>query len=64
MQAKDIFNRIYPDQEFLPRAPDPEEIIIGDEADDNDVGQASGDTSGDLKAVENGGEKKELPKSE
>uniref|UniRef100_A0A182K005 Rab proteins geranylgeranyltransferase component A n=1 Tax=Anopheles christyi TaxID=43041 RepID=A0A182K005_9DIPT len=30
-QAKKIFHEIYPDEEFLPRAPDPEEIIIGEE---------------------------------
>ncbi|XP_055855161.1 rab proteins geranylgeranyltransferase component A [Episyrphus balteatus] len=29
--AKDVFDRIYPNESFLPRAPDPEEIIIGDE---------------------------------
>lgn len=35
-QAKDIFKNIYPDEEFLPRAPDPEEIVIeGDENRDN-----------------------------
>lgn len=27
-RAKKMFNEIYPDDEFLPRAPDPEEIII------------------------------------
>uniref|UniRef100_A0A182LZF3 Rab proteins geranylgeranyltransferase component A n=1 Tax=Anopheles culicifacies TaxID=139723 RepID=A0A182LZF3_9DIPT len=30
-QAKTIFHEIYPEEEFLPRAPDPEEIIIGEE---------------------------------
>ncbi|CAH1106197.1 unnamed protein product [Psylliodes chrysocephalus] len=30
-KAKKIFNAMYPDLEFLPRAPDPEEIIIGDD---------------------------------
>lgn len=30
-RARTIFKDIYPDEEFLPRAPDPEEIIIGDE---------------------------------
>lgn len=31
-QAKEIFTKMYPDAEFLPRAPDPEEIILdGDE---------------------------------
>lgn len=27
-QAKNIFKNIYPEEEFLPRAPDPEEIVI------------------------------------
>ncbi|XP_066581307.1 rab proteins geranylgeranyltransferase component A [Prorops nasuta] len=32
-QAKNIFKSMYPDEEFLPRAPDPEEIVLeGDEA--------------------------------
>ncbi|XP_062563454.1 rab proteins geranylgeranyltransferase component A [Armigeres subalbatus] len=30
-RARTIFKDIYPEEEFLPRAPDPEEIIIGDE---------------------------------
>ena len=30
IQAKSIFSKLYPEDEFLPRAPDPEEIIIGD----------------------------------
>lgn len=36
-RAKAMFLEIYPNDEFLPRAPDPEEIIIeGDAAPDND----------------------------
>ncbi|XP_077278479.1 rab escort protein isoform X2 [Temnothorax americanus] len=32
-QAKNIFKSMYPDEDFLPRAPDPEEIVLeGDEA--------------------------------
>ncbi|KAK0081054.1 hypothetical protein PV325_012890 [Microctonus aethiopoides] len=32
-QAKTIFTTMYPDEDFLPRAPDPEEIVLeGDEA--------------------------------
>lgn len=32
-QAKEIFSKMYPDSEFLPRAPDPEEIVLeGDES--------------------------------
>ncbi|XP_052888576.1 rab proteins geranylgeranyltransferase component A [Anopheles moucheti] len=30
-QAKTMFSEIYPEEDFLPRAPDPEEIIIGEE---------------------------------
>lgn len=33
-RARAMFKTIYPDEEFLPRAPDPEEIIIGEETDD------------------------------
>lgn len=32
-RAQRIFKEIYPEEEFLPRAPDPEQIIIGDEED-------------------------------
>lgn len=35
VQAKNIFKEIYPDADFLPRAPDPDEIIIGDEAEES-----------------------------
>jgi len=31
-QAKEIFNKMYPDCEFLPRAPDPEEIVLDDDS--------------------------------
>ncbi|XP_053681235.1 rab proteins geranylgeranyltransferase component A [Anopheles nili] len=31
LQAKSIFNELYPEELFLPRAPDPEEIIIEEE---------------------------------
>ncbi|XP_018335207.1 rab proteins geranylgeranyltransferase component A 2 [Agrilus planipennis] len=35
--AKGIFEKMYPDSEFLPRAPDPEEIVIeGDESNENE----------------------------
>ncbi|XP_039295331.1 rab proteins geranylgeranyltransferase component A 1 [Nilaparvata lugens] len=30
-QAKEIFTKMYPDSEFLPRAPDPEEIVLEDD---------------------------------
>nr|CAD7425470.1 unnamed protein product [Timema monikensis] len=34
-QAKDIFGKMYPDLEFLPRAPDPEDIVLeGEEEND------------------------------
>ena len=34
--AKQICKQIYPDEDFLPRAPDPEEIIIGGNPPAND----------------------------
>lgn len=41
-RAKAMFNKIYPDDEFLPRAPDPEEIIIeGDAATMTDAGDST-----------------------
>jgi Rab proteins geranylgeranyltransferase component A len=30
-QSRLLFAKMYPDEEFLPKAPEPEEIIIGDE---------------------------------
>lgn len=36
-QAKEIFQRIYSAEEFLPRAPDPEEIIIEGTPSSNDA---------------------------
>jgi Rab proteins geranylgeranyltransferase component A len=35
-EAKAMFNELYPNEEFLPRAPDPEEIIYGDEDESKD----------------------------
>jgi len=29
-RAEEIFKSTFPDEDFLPRAPDPDEIIIGD----------------------------------
>jgi len=28
MKARGIFNKLFPGEEFLPRAPDPEEIVF------------------------------------
>jgi hypothetical protein len=43
-QAKEIFSKMYPDSEFLPRAPDPEEIVL--EGDDSTPGPVfEGDSS-------------------
>lgn len=36
-QSKLLFEKIYPNEDFLPRAPEPEEIIIGEET-EGDVG--------------------------
>ena len=30
-QTKLLYEKMYPDDDFLPKAPEPEEIIIGDE---------------------------------
>lgn len=30
-QSRDLYAKLYPDDEFLPKAPEPEEIVIGDE---------------------------------
>lgn len=30
-QSRDLYAKMYPDDEFLPKAPEPEEIVIGDE---------------------------------
>lgn len=35
-KAKAIFTSMYPNDEFLPRAPDPEEIILGDDREDGE----------------------------
>lgn len=42
-EASALFKKIYPDDEFLPRAPDPEEIIIGDDETAVDAMTDSGD---------------------
>lgn len=41
-QARDIYRGMYPQEEFLPRAPDPEEIIIGggEDGDGNEAEKA------------------------
>lgn len=36
-QSRELYEKMYPDDEFLPKAPEPEEIVIGDE----DVGECS-----------------------
>jgi len=47
-QAREIYKGMFPGEEFLPRAPDPEEIILGgDEGDDKD------DVAGDDTNVSN-----------
>ncbi|XP_072386367.1 rab proteins geranylgeranyltransferase component A 1 [Diabrotica undecimpunctata] len=42
-KAEEMFRQIYPDLDFLPRAPDPEEIVIGEEEENQET--AEGDTS-------------------
>lgn len=36
-QAREIYKGMFPNEEFLPRAPDPEEIVLGEDAEANDV---------------------------
>ena len=36
-QSQILYETIYPNEEFLPRAPDPEEIIFGDDKDEEAV---------------------------
>ena len=36
-QARKIYKGMFPNEEFLPRAPDPEEIVLGEDAEANDV---------------------------
>lgn len=43
-QAKDLFERFYPTEEFLPRAPDPDEIVD----DDRDATEPSADLVAEL----------------
>lgn len=43
-QAKNLFERFYPTEEFLPRAPDPEEIIN----DENEATEPSPDLVAEL----------------
>lgn len=33
-QSRLLYAKMYPDDEFLPKAPEPEEIVIGDEDDE------------------------------
>ena len=52
-QAKDIFNKMYPDCEFLPRAPDPEEIILDDDEQSKAAdGAAEASADGETTAAE------------
>ncbi|XP_055625977.1 rab proteins geranylgeranyltransferase component A [Toxorhynchites rutilus septentrionalis] len=62
-RAKEIFKDIYPEEEFLPRAPDPEEIIIGDETDEGQEIIASAEEIGDQEKVESARECRESESS-
>jgi hypothetical protein len=62
-QAKNIFSKMYPDSEFLPRAPDPEEILLeGDESTPGSVfegDRAKAENDGNKTEVGDGGQAKE-----
>jgi len=54
--AKNIYNGMFPGEEFLPRAPDPEEIIFGEDENkdqDNDENHQDKDENKDLDNEEN-----------
>jgi len=42
-EAREIYRRMYPEDEFLPRAPDPEEIVIGEQEDNGEGHDTEGD---------------------
>lgn len=42
-EAKEVFHRMYPNEEFLPRAPDPEEILLEHENNPGDHGPLTED---------------------
>lgn len=45
LQAKEIFFKMYPNEEFLPRAPDPEELVLDDGDDESKPDEGSGDSA-------------------
>lgn len=57
-EAREIYRRMFPEEEFLPRAPDPEEIVIG-EREENGEGLDGGEGNDGDKVENNGGEKVE-----
>lgn len=46
-EAREVFRRMYPDEEFLPRAPDPEEILLEHENNPGDHEPPTEETDGD-----------------
>ena len=42
--AKDLYAKMFPEEPFLPRAPDPEEIILGEPSGEDEVAQAAPET--------------------
>lgn len=46
-EAKEVFHRMYPNEEFLPRAPDPEEILLEHENNPGDHGPLTEDVEKD-----------------
>ena len=50
ISAKTIFHGMFPDEEFLPRAPDPEEIVFGE---DETTAEADNETTADGEASDN-----------
>lgn len=58
-QAKEIFTKMYPDCEFLPRAPDPEEIVLDDDSEPGPSFKGEGDSEKEGEKSDDGTEKEE-----
>ncbi|XP_065310411.1 rab proteins geranylgeranyltransferase component A 2 [Dermacentor albipictus] len=50
-EAREVFQRMYPNEEFLPRAPDPEEILLEHENNPGDHGLPTEERDGELTAA-------------
>ncbi|XP_060596354.1 rab proteins geranylgeranyltransferase component A-like [Ruditapes philippinarum] len=61
LQARKVFKKILPDEEFLPKAPNPEDIIY---VDDSEAQIADGNTLSEFSEKEDSGSSQEIDQSE